>query len=269
MSVTQDLVSISRASAGALLFGLPMLMTMEFWTLGFSVTPWKLVLLLLLLIPLLIGLSRLGGFEPTATLGDDVVDAFVAIAVGATASAIILALFGLISTATPLAEAVGKVALQTVPGSLGAMLARSQLGAQAEDPGEARMNSYLATLLIMAAGALFLGLNVAPTEEVIFLAYRMDLWRLLAVVVLSIVLMHAFVYAVSFRGTPEALPGATFWSQFVRYTLVGYAIVLVIAWYLLWTFGRTEFTGINEIVSACIVLGFPAAIGAAASRLII
>jgi putative integral membrane protein (TIGR02587 family) len=224
---------------------------------------------LLFLIPLLIGLSRLGGFERTATLGDDIVDAFVAIAVGATISIVLLTVLGIVTSSTPLPDAVGKTALQTFPASLGAMLARSQLGTRSEEPEKARKSSYSATLLIMTAGALFLGLNVAPTEEVVLLGYKMGLWRLLAVVLLSLAVMHAFVYSVSFRGAPETLPGATFWSLFARYTVVGYAIVLIVAWYLLWTFGRTESTGIGEVISACIVLGLPGAIGAASSRLVL
>jgi uncharacterized membrane protein len=37
----------------------------------------------------------------------------------------------------------------------------------------------------------------------------------------------------------------------------------------LWTFGRTDGTALQEIISAVVVLGFPCAIGAAAARLIL
>ena len=65
---------------------------------------------------------------PTYTLGDDVIDAFVAIAVAATVSTVVLWLFGLIVPGMPASEVIGKIAVQTFPGSLGAILARSQLG---------------------------------------------------------------------------------------------------------------------------------------------
>lgn len=45
-------------------------------------------------------------------------------------------------------------------------------------------------------------------------------------------------------------------------------MVLIICLYLLWTFGRAE-ASMDEIAGACVVLGFPAALGAAASRLIL
>ncbi|HUU67622.1 MAG TPA: DUF2391 family protein, partial [Methyloceanibacter sp.] len=51
-----------RALAGALIFALPMLMTMELWSIGFYIHPLKLALLLVLTVPLLIGLSWLRGF---------------------------------------------------------------------------------------------------------------------------------------------------------------------------------------------------------------
>lgn len=265
----QALTGLARALAGALLFSLPMLMTMELWSIGFYIAPIKLVLLLALTLPLLIGLSWLRGFEPTSTLADDIVDALVAFAVGVLAAVIVLALFGLLSSETSVREAIGKIALQAVPGSLGAILARSQLGGNIDRKKRERAASYPAVLLMMAAGALFLGLNVAPTEEVIALAYSIGVWRTIALALFSLAVMHAFVYVVGFRGTPEPAPDATFLGQFIQFTLVGYAIVLVLSLYLLWTFGRTEATGIDEIIKSCIVLGFPGALGAAASRLIL
>jgi hypothetical protein len=68
-------IGIARAFGGALIFSLPMLMTMEMWWLGFSATNLKLILLLLLTIPLLIGLSHYMGFEETFGFKDDALDA--------------------------------------------------------------------------------------------------------------------------------------------------------------------------------------------------
>ena len=81
------LIGLGRAFGGALIFTLPMLMTMEMWWLGFSMQPWKLALLLLATIPLLIGLSHYMGFEETFGFKDDALDSFVALAVGFIAAA--------------------------------------------------------------------------------------------------------------------------------------------------------------------------------------
>ena len=56
---------------------------------------------------------------------------------------------------------------------------------------------------------------------------------------------------------------------FLRYTVVGYALCLLISLYMLWTFGRTTGLSLEAIVMATVVLAFPAAIGAAAARLIL
>lgn len=151
------------------------------------------------------------------------------------------------------------------------MLAGGQLSARDEQTNHRRERrlGYPGTLLLMAAGALFLGLNVAPTEEMSLLAYMMTPWHEIALALLSLTLMHAFVYSVQFPGGQAPRAGAAFWSVFARYTVAGYAIVLLISLYLLWTFGQTGHASVREIVSSCIVLGFPAAIGAAAARLIL
>src|SRR3546814_10778645 len=52
------LIGIGRGLGGALIFALPMLMTMELWELGFYMDPGRLLLLLLLVIPLLAVLAR-------------------------------------------------------------------------------------------------------------------------------------------------------------------------------------------------------------------
>ena len=52
--------------------------------------------------------------------------------------------------------------------------------------------------------------------------------------------MHAFVYALEFQGTASIPPETPFWSVFLRYTIVGYAVALLMSLYMLWTFGRTE-----------------------------
>ena len=121
----------------------------------------------------------------------------------------------------------------------------------------------------MAAGALFLAFNVAPTEEMVLIAHKMSAWHSIALLLVSLLVMHAFVYALEFHGTASRSPDATFWSVFVRFTVVGYAVALLMSLYMLWTFGRTDGMALQQIVSILIVLGFPAAVGAAAARLIL
>ena len=247
-----------------------MLMTMEMWQLGFYIEPARLALLLLLNIPLLVALSHFVGFEDTFGWRDDVVDAFVAYAVGFAAAVPVLVMFGVITTATGVNEALGMLALQAVPGSIGALLAQSEFGGDSRlKRKEARADTYAGETFFMAAGAVFLSLNVAPTEEIVLISFRMTAWHAFALACASIVLMHAFVYSVGFTGQSSILPGEPWWSVLLRYTLVGYAICLVISAYVLWTFGRIDGLPPAGLVMAAVVLAFPAAVGAAAARLIL
>ena len=72
-----------RAFGGALIFSLPMLMTMEFWQLGFTIDTIRLLLFLFVGFPVLVGLSYQVGFKKTKHWTDDVVDAAAALFVGA------------------------------------------------------------------------------------------------------------------------------------------------------------------------------------------
>jgi putative integral membrane protein (TIGR02587 family) len=93
-------------------------------------------------------------------------------------------------------------------------------------------------------------------------------WQSLALIALSLLLMHGFVFASEFKGS-EATPDTPWWSAFLRFTAVGYAIALAISCYVLWTFGRFDGLSFSTALGVLVVLGFPAAIGAAAARLIL
>ncbi|HEX2095120.1 MAG TPA: TIGR02587 family membrane protein [Longimicrobiaceae bacterium] len=263
-------VGLARAFGGAIFFSLPLLMTMEMWWLGFYMSRLRLALFMLVMIPLLVALDHYSGFKETSSWREDVVDAMVAYGVGFTASALVLALFAVIDTSMPPREIVGKVALQAVPASFGAVLASSLLGGEGRAEEERKRSvGYAGELLFMTAGAMFLAFNVAPTEEMILIAFQMTEWHALALAGTSLVLMHAFVYAVDFRGqhvVPEGTPG---WSLFFRFTVVGYAIALGVSAYVLWTFGRYEGVSPETAAMQSVVLGFPASLGAAAARLIL
>lgn len=266
---TEFAIGLARAFGGAVIFALPIFMTMEMWWLGFYMDRFRLVLLALLNLPLLTALSYHAGFEETFSLKDDLIDAFVAYAVGIVAAVFVLLLLSVIEFGMSWNEVVGKVLLLAIPGSIGAALAANQLGSRVGEEKKERDETYAGELFLMVAGALFLSFNVAPTEEIVLIAYQMTPWHALALTFASILLMHAFVYAVEFRGQSTLRPGTPQWSAFLRFTVVGYALVLLVSLYMLWTFGRTDGTGFAEIVNVATVLAFPGAIGAAAARLIL
>ncbi|MEO3997268.1 TIGR02587 family membrane protein [Mesorhizobium sp. CAU 1732] len=260
---------LGRAAGGAVVFSLPILMTMEMWWLGFYMDRLRLLVLFALTFPLLMGLSRQIGFEDSRSWGGDFLDSLIALGIGALVSSTVLCIFGVITPDMSLDEIVGKIALQTVPAAIGALLARSQLGRSEDDETGEREEGYWGELFLMAVGALFLGFNVAPTEEMILISYQMTSWHALALVVLSLGIMHAFVFSLGFAGGSEVGPDDPWWSGFVRLTLPGYVIAITISLLVLWLFGRTDGNAFHMTAFATIVLAFPSAIGAAAARLIL
>lgn len=261
---------LARAFGGAVLFSLPLLMTMEMWSLGFALERSKLLVFMVLMIPVLVALDYFSGFEETANWREDLEDGMIAYGVGLTASLAILLLFGIVDLGQPLHEVVGKVAIQSVPASFGAVLANSQLAGSSDARRQGQDDrGFAVRMFTMAAGALFLAINVAPTEEMIFISFLLTPGKALALVAVSLAMMHAFVYAFAFRGTPDVAHGTPGWSLFLRNTVVGYVVALAVSAYVLWTFGRLQDGAFSSYLMMTLVLGFPATLGAASARLII
>lgn len=274
-------IELGRAFAGALIFSIAMLMTMEMWWIGFYIAPLRLALFTLVSVLLLVRLAYDQGFEESLTWRAAIIDAFVGYGVGLLMAAMILPLLGVIEWGMAPDEIVGKLAIQAIPGAIGALLARSQLGksdteesedapaGEQADAAAGEPQRYGAELFTMIVGALFIAFNVAPTEEMALISYLMTPWHGIAIVLLSLAILHVFVYEVDFRGEHQRPQDMSFWTLFLRFTITGYALVLLVCWYLLWTFGRIDDTSISAALMMTIVLGFPGALGAAAARLIL
>lgn len=265
-------IGLARAFGGSILFGLPLLMTMEMWSLGFAMGRGRLLLLMGFTLTMLVGLSYFSGFEKTFSLKEDAMDAFAAFGVGVITSAVLLVVLAVITFDMSWGDIVGRVALQSVPASIGAMLGRKQLGDEQDMKAEEERKQeagYAGELFLMIAGALFLAFNMAPTEEMVLIAYQMTPWHALALVALSLLLLHVFVYSIGFSGQESRPDGGTFLSTFLHFTLAGYGIALLVSLYVLWSFGRTEGVSMAETANMLVVLGFPASLGAATARLVV
>jgi len=257
---------LGRAFAGALVFSIPLLMTMEMWEQGVVMDRGRLLVFLLAGLPLLYGLAYYAGFSNRRGLTNDLLETAVALAVGFVTAALLLGLFGVIRPDTPMEKVIGMTALQAVPGAMGALLARRQLSGGGQGEGDEDDASYVGELFLMAAGALFFALNVAPTEEMILIAYKATAFHVLALIALSIVLLHLIVFHAGFAGQEEADQPVT---AFFHFTLPGYAIALGVSLFALFIFGRTDGHSVQGTIQTMVVLGFPASIGAAAARLLV
>lgn len=261
---------VARAFAGALLFSLPIiLMTMETWALGEFMDRGRLALLLILIVPVLVGLSYFSGFEETTHLHDAVIDAFAAIVVASVMALVILLLFGALDSSMTIDEWIGKIAIQAVPASIGALLAQSQLGRSTQEKLQRRDGGDFGEYFFMFAGAVFLAANVAPTDEVVLISYMMSTWQVVGLSILSLTLMHIFVYSVEFKGQHDRPDGVSNFSLFARFSVVGYVMALAVSAYACWSFGRFDELSPQQMLHATMVLGFPATVGAATARLVL
>jgi putative integral membrane protein (TIGR02587 family) len=259
-------ISLLRALLGAMIFALPLFMTMEMWELGVAMDRMRLVLLLLLSGPALVALSFYAGFEKTFSLIDNILDAFAAIAISTVASLIVLTVFGEIRPGMAASEIVGKLAVLSFAASIGALLADKQFNDNADEETRKerrRKHSFSSRLFVMGVGAIFLALNVAPTEEVQIIASAISPLQAILLAGVSVAALHIILTAVDNES------GESVAARFVRRTLSGYGLCLLLCWYILWTFARLDGVGLAESVERVIVLAFPAALGAGAARLIL
>jgi putative integral membrane protein (TIGR02587 family) len=264
------LKALGRAFGGALLFSLPLFMTMEMWQFGFSMDRLKLALFLFVNLGVLLGASYYSGFEETFCLKDEVLDALAAFAVGVVCSVVMLSLFEEMTPDMGLPEITGKIALCAIPGSLGAILAGKQMGAQQDGEERAKREAtFGGELFLMSVGAAFFAFNVAPTEEMIVIAYQITPLHAAALMLLSVLTLYALVYGVGLAGQEERPEGAGFWGTFALYTLTGYGVSLAVSAATLWVFDRLVSVSPATAAATVIVLGFPAAIGAATARLVL
>ena len=117
---------------------------------------------------------------------------------------------------------------------------------------------------------MFFGFSVAATEEPMMIGMQLTWIHALALALASLLQVHAIVYAVEFKRR-ERRPGRRRWWQLLLKEGVGaYAVALIVAAYLLWTFGRVgPDVGIGPSVDMIITLGFATSLGAAAGELLI
>ena len=257
---------LGRAFGGAVVFSMPMLMTMEMWFFGFYLDRVRVALFTLLAFALLVGLTRTVGFKSGShrPWREGIVDAGVAYLVGFLTAAGFLWVMSIIGDGRGWSIGLNIVILQAVPAAVGAAFARGALGGQQPDKSKER---YAEEMFLVVAGSVTFAFNVAPTEEMILIGYRMSALHSAILVIGSAALMHALVYTIELPGTTTAARGPL--HALAVYTLPGYAAVLLVSAYLLWTFGRLEGLSAAAVIGPPVVLALPGAVGAGAARLIL
>lgn len=276
-----------RAASGGLLFGIPLLYTVEVMWIGQHTTPRQALAVLAVSFVLLTVLNRTAGFRAATdtTLRDSAIDAVEGVALAIVLVVAMLALLGQVDSSTPLAVILGKSVYEVLPVCVGIGVANSILREQPDadtsddpsaDDGDAEpasadstpLNATVADLGASLIGAVFVALAIAPTDEVPMLtASRSPLW-LLAIMAASLLFAYAIVFVAGFSGQSRrhAQPGLL--HHPLIETVASYVVALLSSLVMLWLFQRADAPW-RVTLAHVIVLGLPAAIGGAAGRLAI
>ncbi|HHP7246060.1 MAG TPA: TIGR02587 family membrane protein [Elainellaceae cyanobacterium] len=279
-----ELQDLLRGAAGGFLFGIPLLYTIEVWSIGSSArSPMLLVVLGATFIIVLL-LTQVEGFRRTLTLHplEAVMESIEALSLGLVCAAIALVLLRRITLETPLSETLGKLIFEGVPFSIGVALARSTLSGDRVRSRNRRMSSsrfspptrfnlrdtlidFDATLI----GAVIIAFSIAPTEEIPILAADIPPLWLLLIMSASLLLSYGIVFASGFANRAERQQRGLLISPTTE-TLVAYLVALMASVMMLAFFQQLNLQDPwQEWLSDTIVLGLPASIGGAAGRILI
>ncbi|HVF32722.1 MAG TPA: TIGR02587 family membrane protein [Acidimicrobiales bacterium] len=270
--VRAELTDVVRGVCGGMLFGIPLLYTMEVWWVGGSTTPTAMLAVLAVTFAIVLLLNRTSGFRSTrdVRLSDALKDSLEALAIGILCVLAVLVIIREITSDTPRREALGKVAYEGAPFVIGVGMASHFLrkGRTEGDDGESAINATLADVGATLLGALFVALNIAPTDEVRLILAAMSPAWVVAAALTSLVLSYAIVFEAGFskQDRRRAQPGMM--QHPVTETFACYLLALLASAAMLWFFQRWTFGDPFDLVlQQTVVLGLPATIGGAAGRL--
>ena len=288
----REIDDLVRGLCGGFLFGIPVLYTIEVWWIGSSISPPRLIAILLSTLFVTYLLSSTAGFRKSeaATNREAFGDAVEAIALGLICATLMLIILRQIAVDTQLNEAVGKIILESVPFSLGVALS-NQFLSDADDnsnkknnrkkPSKAaqkldsffpknNLNETITDISATLLGAIVVAFSIAPTDEVTILVAAIDSPWLLAVVVVSLLLSYSIVFQANFTRQSQRRQQKGLFQGPISETVFSYLLSLVMAGLMLSFFQKIDPTAPLDIAfRQILILGLPATIGGAAGRLVI
>ncbi|MFC6732978.1 MULTISPECIES: DUF2391 family protein [unclassified Haladaptatus] len=259
-----------RGVVGALIVSVELLFTTEMWVQGSHLpTAWLLVYAVVGLAVVIAIRESIGsrkGDETPLTVATVVTDFTELLLQSFLTAYAVLLLFGIIELSDPPVLIARLGLFFVVPLGFGAALADELLYEAETEPSPDR--PFYRHLGVFAVGALFVGLTLAPTDEMALMAAHANWTRLALVLVLSLVVAYLVLYELEFRGQRTRSFEKTLADQ-VGHAFVSYTVGVVVAVALLAAFGQFRAAPLAVWVQLAIVLGFPATIGASGARVVL
>lgn len=274
-SVYKTLKQYGRGIAGGLLFSLPMLYTMEMWWTGFIAGPLELIIYLCVGIFLLMMYNHYVGLNNDSSWKEGFVESMQEMGLGVVLTVFILWITNRINPSMSLDEILGKTIVESVTVAIGISVGKTQLGGNEDEEVEEahseieREPHLLRAVNLALCGSVLVASNVAPTDEIVSIALESPTWKLFMVGLVSIGIGGAILYYINFKGANQWVVEPDSHWGIVSGVFIMYAVALISSVFMLWFFGRFEGLAFPSIVAETVVLGFPAALGASAGRLLI
>ncbi|HEY9828352.1 MAG TPA: TIGR02587 family membrane protein [Stenomitos sp.] len=279
----QELNSLIRGISGGFLFGIPLLYTMEVWWVGSSAKPPRLLIAIALTFTIVFLLNQTTGFRDTKDVRfrDAFMDSTRAIAIGLLCTSCVLVLFQEITFDTPLGEALGKLIYESVPFALGVALSNQFLKDNSDQNQEDRkkqqksdrkkqLNGTIADVGATFVGSIIVGFSIAPTDEVPMLAASTSGPWLLLLILASLLISYAIVFAASFSNQTKRQQQQGIFQDPFSETVISYLVSLVAAALMLWFFNQLNLElPWSTWLRYTVIMGLPASVGGAAGRLAI
>jgi len=274
-TVPQSLREYARGVTGGLLFSLPLLYTMEVWWAGFIAQSWHLFVYVLVTFVVLLGYNRYAGLRQDASMAEVAIDSVEEMGIGLMLAALVLWLLGRIDFDMGVSEVVGKIVIEAMTIAIGVSVGTAQLGSEGEDQEDAGMDDneqqstgFGAQIVMAFCGAILIGGNVGPTEEIIVIGAEASSLRLLGIALLSITLGALTLFFSSFAGSKKSVRQESV-LDILAGIVMTYTVALVASALILLFFGRFEGATTAVALGYIVVLGFPASLGASAGRLLL
>lgn len=284
-SLREEGHDLLRGAAGGLIFGTPLLFTMEMWFQGMSFSPPHLLGLLgfAAFINFCFGYAAgLRAHNASHSVRGAAADSVTALALGVIVATIVLALIGMLDAAEGRDSMIGKIVIEAAAVSIGVTFTNRKFprghkttshGYEAlesapltREQKQARLDFY--NLAAVLGGAVIFTFNIAPTEEILMIANGLSSWQLLWIVAAQLVACHVILYAAQFK---EAKVFKKSWMQSPpAETIMTVALSLLVAAILLALIGHSgALQNTDAFIAAVVTLGFPAVIGGAAGKLVV
>ncbi|HXH32671.1 MAG TPA: DUF2391 family protein [Bacteriovoracaceae bacterium] len=283
----QEFDDLMRGISGGLIFGMPLLYTMEVWYESLLFPSGVLMALFFFALILNVLFSYFAGLRENHSakrLLYAVDDGVTSIGLSVVLAFLILWALNQIELSGNLRDTVAKVILEASVFSIGVTFTNYKFKKRAQSkqvrgpleswkllqtPEKKQLNKDLGDLLAASTGAFVYSFNVAPTEEILVIAASVSPLNLCLIVGMELVVCYIVLYASGLRNHVSFDEGS-FFQKPLNEVLLTVSISVLVSVVLVRTigFGELQFTDPN-FIPAVVILGFPAVVGGAAGRLVV